>query len=208
MSPRRGRGVCTVCAEPSRARGLCWRHYRIWRTTTPEEQRERIPQGALVAREVAEALGITTDALTRRIAKGGHRPDGRAEGRNWWWPATVAGWDVQQPPADSMTVAQVAARLGLSTRRVHRLADNGDLPEGGRHGGRRVRWWHRSTVEEYECSRPRQVLWSGDVAERLGVSRETVRRLSATSLPPDGIRGGRRWWLPSRFESQSASPPD
>lgn len=211
MSPRRVRGVCVECTEPARARGRCWKHYRLWRAATPEEQRERIPDGALVAGEVARMLGITRDSLTRRIARGQYQPDGRASGRNWWWPATVAEWGLQQPPADAMVVTAVAARLGVSTSQVHRLARNGDLPPGGRHVGRGAVWWHRDTVEEYQRQRPRDVLWMPDVAQRLGVSRETVRRLAQGSLPPDGVYRGRRWWLASRIDamampSRHASP--
>lgn len=135
MSPRRVRGVCVECVEPARARGRCWTHYRLWRAATPEEQRERIPDGALVAGQVAAMLGITTASLTRRIARGQHRPDGRTSGRSWWWPATVAGWGLHRPSADALVVTEVAARLGVSTSQVHRLAQN-----PGPAGRRAARW--------------------------------------------------------------------
>lgn len=206
MSPRRVRGVCVECVEPARARGRCWTHYRLWRAATPEEQRERIPDGALVAGQVAAMLGITTASLTRRIARGQHRPDGRTSGRSWWWPATVAGWGLHRPSADALVVTEVAARLGVSTSQVHRLAQNRALPAGGRHGGRGAFWWDRAAVEQYERQQPGDVLWTSDLAQRLGVSRETVRRLAQTSLRPDGVHRGRRWWLPSRIDALYPPP--
>lgn len=200
MSPRRMRGTCSApdCTEPSRARQLCWGHYRRWRRSILDARLETIPDEALTAAEVAAHLGITTDTLTRHISAGKHLPDGRTQGRNWWLLDTVAGWNLQDPPADALNAREVAALLGLTTSRVHALATSGELPPGGNVGGRRVRWWHREAIEDYQRRQPGVVLWTTDVAALLGVSRETVRRMAQTMLPPDGTHRGRRWWLPGR----------
>jgi predicted DNA-binding transcriptional regulator AlpA len=206
MSPRRTRGACSApgCTEPSRARRRCWGHYRKWRRSIPDDRLENLPAAALTAAQVAALLGITTDTLTRQVSAGKHLPDGRTQGRNWWLPTTVASWDLQLPPPDALSAREVAALLGLTTSRVHALATSGELPPGGHVGGRRVRWWHRETIEDYERKQPGDVLWTTDVAALLGVSRETVRRLAQTTLPADGTHRGRRWWSPGRVD---VNPP-
>lgn len=204
MSPRRERGTCrsSGCSQPSRARSLCWGHYRKWRRALPDGGLEQIPAGALTAAQVAAHLGITPATLTRHVARGEHLPDGRTQGRNWWHPDTVVAWDDKRPPADALTVRDAAQLLGVSTSRVHALANSGDLPADGRLGGRRALWWHRATIEGYRARQPRDVLWTSDVAALLDVSRETVRRLAATTLPPDGLHRGRRFWASDRISPQ------
>ena len=44
-----------------------------------------------------------------------------------------------------------------------------------------------------------------DAYELLGVSRESVRRRARTTLPPDGIYRGRRWWLASSIRQDPVS---
>ena len=81
---------------------------------------------------------------------------------------------------------------------MYRLVHTGELPPDGRHGGRGELWWRADTVAAYRACRPPQdALWTSDVAKLLGVSRESVRRRARTTLPPDGVHRGRRWWLAS-----------
>lgn len=81
-SPRRNRVnfICSHCAEPAWARGLCAKHYTRWRTGIPLDAPDRYGQTDVNAvrdlyakgwssRKIAEKLGVSQNPILRIVRK-------------------------------------------------------------------------------------------------------------------------------------------
>ena len=62
------------------------------------------------------------------------------------------------PPADAVTMPDMAQRMGVKLHTVHVMRHKGKLPEPDgvfAFGGARTPWWHLETFTAWMASRPR-----------------------------------------------------
>jgi excisionase family DNA binding protein len=59
------------------------------------------------------------------------------------------------PPTDFLSIEQLAAALGVSSKTVRTYVEKGFLPAASHRGGCRV-YWSRSVVDEFRAALPRE----------------------------------------------------
>ena len=115
--------------------------------------RERRPAGTVSAQEVADLLDVPIRAVYRLK----HLPaTSRVSGRPWWSLQDVIAYQRALPPADAVTVKEIAGTLQVTPARVRALARN-EWPADGRDPAGRL-WWHRERLDELLGPRRRRAL--------------------------------------------------